>query len=183
MFKLCEKLKIKKVLIKLTCLSSIFQFSFNPNAFETGQWLMALISRSKLQRCLGAENPVHLLNHFSLHAFPTFLCTRQRDRYRWSLPHTRPYGLLVNEACVTRNWPKTELFIFISQTYPSVEQFGPIRLLLLFHTSKGCEDVSLPFPFYAGLGRQKFPSWNRFWNSYVYCVAVTPFFAFCRYSL
>ena len=23
-----------------------------------------------------------------------------------SYPHTRPYGLLVNEACVTRNWPK-----------------------------------------------------------------------------
>ena len=71
---------------------------------------------------------------------------------------------------VTRNWPKTELFIFISQTYLSVEQFGPIRLLLLFHTFKGCEDVSLPFPFKAVLGRQKFPSWNRFWNSYVYCV-------------
>ena len=62
-------------------------------------------------------------------------------------PHTRPYGLLVNEACVTRNWPKTELFIFISQTSSSVEQFGPIRLLLLFNTWKGCEDVSLPFPF------------------------------------
>ena len=62
-------------------------------------------------------------------------------------PHTRPYSLLVNEACVTLNCPKTELFTFISQTYPGVEQFGPIRLLLLFHISKGCEDVSLPFPF------------------------------------
>ena len=49
-------------------------------------------------------------------------------------PHTRPYSLLINESCVTRKWPKTELFIFISQTYPSVEQFGPIRLLLLFNT-------------------------------------------------
>ena len=53
-------------------------------------------------------------------------------------PHTRPYSLLINEACVTRNWPKTELFM---------EQFGPIRLLLLLHTFKGCEDVFLPFLF------------------------------------
>ena len=78
---------------------------------------------------------------------PAALAQRSNWLASGSGPHTRPYSLLINEGCVTQNWPQTELFIFISQTYLSVEQFGPIRLLLLFHTFKGCEDVSLTFPF------------------------------------
>ena len=51
-------------------------------------------------------------------------------RHKWSQPHTtyvfqKPF----QEGHFCR--PKTEFFIFISQTYPSVEQYGPRRLLIL----------------------------------------------------
>ena len=93
-------------------------------------------------------------NYLALHFFPgrqaaslflnSIFSLRIDGTFSMSWPHTKPCacGLLINEACVTRNWPKSELFIYLSQTYPTVEQFGPIRLLLL---------ISLLFNTWIGL--------------------------------